>query len=180
MALLFFGIGMKTDLYQVKMDWGKRLLEGTKKPCVPQDSGERSGDLTRDWTRLACEYSGVSSWGVGWEWPAAGSGTLTAAVLGVVHGGISPFGGGHHNPTIVWSQAKLRWGNRAPYISKIGLKIYWAWPCPPEQDPVFPTASPFHQEASTSLLSSSIRGQTEWKAQSQKTNQTYYMDHSHD
>ena len=24
MALLFFGIGMKTDLHQVKMDWGNR------------------------------------------------------------------------------------------------------------------------------------------------------------
>ena len=35
------------------------------------------------------------------------------------------------------------------HLQKIGLKIYWAWPCPPEQDPVFPTASPSHQEAST-------------------------------
>ena len=38
------------------------------------------------------------------------------------------------------------------------FRIYWKWPCPPEQDPVFPTASASHQEASTSLLSSSIRG----------------------
>ena len=45
---------------------------------------------------------------------------------------------------------------------KIGLKTYWACPCPPEQDPVFPTASPFHQESFASLLPSSIRGQTEW------------------
>ena len=35
-----------------------------------------------------------------------------------------------------------------------------------------------HQEASTSFLSSSIRGQTEWKSQSQKTNQTNHMGHS--
>ena len=34
------------------------------------------------------------------------------------------------------------------------------------------------QEASTSLLSSSIREQKEWKSQSQKTNQTDHMDHS--
>ena len=32
---------------------------------------------------------------------------------------------------------------------------------PPEQDLVFPTASPFHQETCTSFLSSSTRGQTE-------------------
>ena len=41
------------------------------------------------------------------------------------------------------------------------LKIYWAWPCPSEQDLVFPTANPSHKEACTSLLSSSIRGQKE-------------------
>ena len=43
----------------------------------------------------------------------------------------------------------------------IGLKLYWARPCLPEQDPVFHMASPSHQEAYTSLLASSIRGQTE-------------------
>jgi len=44
---------------------------------------------------------------------------------------------------------------------KIGLKIYWAQPCPPEQDSVFLKVSPSHQEAWTNLLSSSNRGQTE-------------------
>ena len=63
---------------------------------------------------------------------------------------------------------------------KIRLKIYWAWLHSSEQDPNFPTASPSHQEASTILLSFSIRGQTEWKPQSQKINQTYHMDHSLD
>jgi len=53
---------------------------------------------------------------------------------------------------------------------KIGLKIYWAWPCPSELDPDYPTVSLSHQEASTSLFSLSIRGQTEWKPKSQKTN----------
>ena len=40
-------------------------------------------------------------------------------------------------------------------------ELNWAWPCPPEQDPIFPTASASHQEAHTSFLSSSIREQTE-------------------
>ena len=39
---------------------------------------------------------------------------------------------------------------------KVGLKMYWIWPL--EQEPVFSTASPSHQEASTSLVSSSIQG----------------------
>ena len=52
-----------------------------------------------------------------------------------------------------------------------------AWPCPTEQDPVSPTVSLSQQEAYISLLSLSIRGQTEWKLQSQKTNQTNHIDH---
>ena len=96
----------------------QRLLEGIKKPCVPQDTGERSNDPTRDWARLPCESSGVSGWGVGWEWPPARSGTLTQQSWELWHAGISPFVGGHHNPTIVWSQAKLWWGNTAPSISR--------------------------------------------------------------
>ena len=61
---------------------------------------------------------------------------------------------------------------------KIGLKIYWAWPRPPEQDPASPSVSLSHQEASISLLPFSIRWQIEWKSQSQKTNHTDHMDHS--
>ena len=53
---------------------------------------------------------------------------------------------------------------------KIVLKIYWAWPGPSEQDPDSPIVSLSHQEASISLLSLPIRGQTDWKPSSQKTN----------
>ena len=44
---------------------------------------------------------------------------------------------------------------------KIGIKIYKAWPCPSEQDPDSPSVSLSHQEASISLLSFFIRGQTD-------------------
>ena len=60
--------------------------------------------------------------------------------------------------------------NSSTHQHKIRLKIYWAWPRPTEGDPVFPSVSLSHQEASISLLSFSIRGQTVWKLQSQKTN----------
>ena len=49
--------------------------------------------------------------------------------------------------------------NNSDHQQKTALKIYWAWPRPSEQDPDSPTTSPSHQEASTSLLSLSIRGQ---------------------
>ena len=43
--------------------------------------------------------------------------------------------------------------------------IFWAWPHPSEQDPVSPSVRLSHQEASISLLSFSIREQTDWKPQ---------------
>ena len=47
-----------------------------------------------------------------------------------------------------------------------------------EQDPDSLTANPSNQEAATSFLSSSIRGQTEWKPKLQKINQTDHLDHN--
>ena len=41
-------------------------------------------------------------------------------------------------------------------------------PISSEQDPISPSVSLSHQEASINLLSFSIRGQTDWKPQSQK------------
>ena len=40
-------------------------------------------------------------------------------------------------------------------------KIHWAWSHP--SDPISPSVSVIHQEASISLLSLSTREQTEWK-----------------
>ena len=44
--------------------------------------------------------------------------------------------------------------------------------------PSVPSVSLSHQAPSISLLSFSIRGQTDWHPQSQKTNQSDHMDHS--
>ena len=90
--------------------------------------------------------------------------------------------GGHHylhhlHHSLVSGQATGR-EQGLTHHQKIELKIYWTWPCPSEQDPIFPTVSFSLQEASTGLLFLSIRGQTEWKPRSQKTNQTDHMDHS--
>ena len=67
------------------------------------------------------------------------------------------------DPRAGWPQAKkLRGREHNPtHQWIIGLKLYRARPCPPEQDPAFPTTSPSHEEAYTSLLASFIRGQTE-------------------
>ena len=81
----------------------------------------------------------------------------------------------HHS----WVSGQTTGRKHSPaHLQKIWLKIYWGWLRPSEQDPVSPTVSLFHQEASINFLSLSIRGQTEWKPQSQTTNQTNHMDHS--
>ena len=65
------------------------------------------------------------------------------------------------------------WHAAVHSVTNSCTQLNWAWPCLQEQDPVFPMACSSHQEACTCLLSSSssIRGQTERKPQSQKTNQ---------
>ena len=101
-----------------------------------------------------------------------------------VRGCRGPFEGGSHYlhylhiPPHFCLRSNNREGPSPTNQQKIGLKIYWAWPCPSEQDPVSSSVSLYHQEASISLLSLSIRGQTEWKPQSQITNQTDHMYHS--
>ena len=80
-------------------------------------------------------------------------------------------------PPLPYLRFNLRPNYSPTHQQKIGLKIYWAWPHPLEQDPVSPTVSLTHQEASINLfLTLSLRGQTEWKTESQKTNQTDHMD----
>ena len=97
-------------------------------------------------------------------------------------GCMGPFEGGHHylhylHHSLASGQATGREHSPA-HQQKIGLKIYWTWARPSEQDSVSPSVSLSHQEASISLLSLSIRGQTEWNPQSQKRNQTDHVDHS--
>ena len=66
--------------YRIYTALGKQTLGGHKQNLVHQDPGERSRDPTRDWPKLSCECPGVSGGGVGWQWPAAGSRALSAAV----------------------------------------------------------------------------------------------------
>ena len=57
-------------------DWETDSLRAQTKPCVHQDTKERSSDPTRDCSRLP-EGPGVSGGSVGWQWPATESGSLS-------------------------------------------------------------------------------------------------------
>ena len=93
---------------------------------------------------------------MGRRWPAAELGALSVARMG-------PFEGSH--PYLHCLHHSLTSGqitgreHSSAHQHNVGLKIYWAWPCPSEQDPVSPSVSLSHQEASISLLPFSIRGQ---------------------
>ena len=71
----------------------------------------------------------------------------------------------HPHMTIGKTIALTRWTFAGKVMSLLFNML--SWPSPSEQDPDSPTVSLSHQEVSTSLLSLSIRGQTEWKPQSQ-------------
>ena len=92
----------------------------------------------------------------------------------------SPFEGGcHYLPSFHFSRSVLPsslrllypnhslasgqttgWEHSSAHQQKIGLKIYGAWAHPSEQELASPPVSLSRQEASTSLLSFSIRRQT--------------------
>ena len=76
-----------------------------------------------------------------------------------------PFEGGHRylhylHHSLVSGQTAGREHN-STHQQEIGWMIYWTWLRPSEQYPVSPTVSLSHQEASKSLLSLSLRGQTD-------------------
>ena len=94
--------------------------------------------------------------------------------------GVSYFGGIQHSPVYGCSGLSCNFGTlagdeRRTYIS-CDQNMWISHQL--EKDPVSPLVGLSHQEASISLLSFSTIGQTEWKPQSQKTNQIHYMDHS--
>ena len=157
-------------------DWGNRLSEGTNRNlCTP---GPRRKE---QWPHR--RLTQTSPWESRSPWQQCGSAVACCMVKGTEYTSacMGPFEGGPHylhylHHSLVSGQITGR--VHSPTLQKkIGLKIYWAWPLLSEQDPVSPQ-SLSHLDTSISLLSLSIRGQTEWKPQSQKTNQSDHMDHS--
>ena len=142
--------------------------------CVLQDPGERISDHKSDWPRLAHECPGVSGRGVGRWGPAAGLRELSAAVhswdllkeVTIIF----------ITSTIVRPQVNQQRGTKPTHQQKIGLKIYWAPPI--RTRPSFPFSRSLPSGRFHKPLSFSIRGQAEWKPQSQKTNQTEHMEYN--
>ena len=158
-------------------DCGNRLLEGTNK-TLGEPGPKRKEQWPHKKMTQTCPWVSRSLWqrcGSAVAWLRVGVTECSSACMGPFEGGLHYLHYLHHS--LASSQATGR--EHSPiHHQKIGLMIYWTWPHPSEQDPVSPSVSLSHQEASISLLSFSIRGQTDWKPQSQKTIQTDHMYHS--
>ena len=144
--------------------------------CAHQDPGEKSCDPTRDWPRLTCECPGVSGRDMDWRWPPAVLAALSAAVHAQNLLKEVAINLHYLHYSLVSGQTAER-EHSPSHQQKIGLKIYWAWPRPSEQDR-FPLSQSLPSGVLYKPLIFSIRGQTEWKPQSQKTNQTVHVDNS--
>ena len=128
-------------IIKLPQNWGERLLEDTNKTLCT--AGPRRKE---QWPHR--RLSQTCLWVSRSLWQRDGLKVACRGISGTDYNslGISPFEG-------VWPQAKPQKGNTVtPINKKIGFKTYWAWPSPSEQDPDSPTASPYHQEASTSLI----------------------------
>ena len=144
-------------------------------PCVNQDPGERSSDPTRDWCRPAHECPGVSGRGMGQWWPAVGLGALSTEVhawdllteVTIIF----------ITSTIVWPQVNNRDGTQLYPSTENWIKDLLGMP-PIRRRPSFPLSQSLPSGSLHKPLILSIRGQTEWKPQSQKADQTDHMDHS--
>ena len=90
---------------------------------------------------------------------------------------LKSFEGGHHYScnSLAWGQTTGRDHNHTS--AENWIKDVLRMIPPIKARPSFPHRESLPSEVSTNLLSSSIREQTEWKPQSQDTNQTGHMDH---
>ena len=78
--------------------------------------------------------------------------------------------------TIVWSQVKQQGGNTARPSTENWIKDLLSMAPPIRARPSFPLSHSMPSGSVQKPLTLSIRGQTDWKPQSQKTNQTDHMD----
>ena len=147
------------NLPPMQETWSRKFFgEGNGKYSCLENSMERGAKqatvhgVTNSWIRL---NNSLSLFTTGVE--ALAAALLEGHLEVTVNRTIEPKG-----PRAGPPQAKQQPGREGHPTRQqsIRLQLYWVRLCPPEQGPVFPTADP-HHEAYTSLLVSSIKGQTE-------------------
>ena len=173
-----FDFGGQWDLIQNLHRTGKiDFWRAQKKPCAHQDPGERSSDPQKTdpdclWVSRSLQQrcgSGVACCRVG--------DTKCSSVC------MDPFAGGRHyihylhDSLVSGLMSNNREGTQPHPSTENWTKYLLSMALPIRTRPTFPhsqslPSGSFHKPLIT------LRGQTKWKPQSQKTNQTDYMDHS--
>ena len=133
---------------------------------------QKKGTVTPQETYLQCP--GISRKPVGWWWPAAGLEAWTVAVnawdllkeVTIIF----------ITSTIVWPQVNSREGTQLHPFKENWIKVLLSMALPIRTRPSIPLS---HSLPLGILLFFSIRGQTDRKPPSQKTNHSNHMDHSH-
>ena len=164
------------ELPEIMQDWGKSLSEGTNKIlCAPGPRRKEPWPHKR--LTQTCPWVSQILW---WRRGLAMACRRVRGTEGS-RACMAAFEGGRHSLHYLHhslASGQTRREHSPDHQQKIESKIYWAWPGSSEKDPVAPSVSLSHQEASIRLLILSIRRQTECKPQSQKTKQTNHMDQS--
>ena len=137
-------INATIQLPELTQGWGNRLLEGTNKTfCTP---GPRRKE---QWPHKRLTQTCL--WVARILWQRCGSVVACCrdgrtecgrACTGLFEGGRHCLHYLHHS--LLSGQTTGREHSPA-HQQKIGLKIYWAWPHPSEQDPVSPSVSPIRK-----------------------------------
>ena len=104
--------------------WVNRLLVGTSKTVCTRTQGKGAVTPTRDWLRCACESPVVSDGGLGWQCSTVGQGHWIKQCLHKIF-----WKNLHYLPHSLVSGQKTGREQSPTFQQKIGLKIYWTWPC---------------------------------------------------
>ena len=133
------------ELPEITQDLRNRLLEGTNKNlCTPGPRKKEQWPHKR-LTQTCLWVSRSLQWRCGMEEASFRvGGSECGSACTEPFEGVCDFHYLHHS--LVSGQTTRREHSPA-HQQKIGLKIYWAWPHPSEQDPVSPTVNLSHQEA---------------------------------
>jgi len=125
---------------QLTHDWRNRLLEGTNR-TLWAPGPRRKEQWPHKRLTQSCPWvfrSPQLRHGMMVAYCRIGGTESSSACMAPFEGGLHYLHYLHHN--LAWGQTTGREHSPA-HQKKIGLKIYWAWPCPSEQDPVSPSVS---------------------------------------